>query len=82
MTNSLKNPIIRLFASFMWVKIKYPPKWIENKTNGYYEYYCNKYGTRPYDKKKIFKGDNYLYKVIYKTLGQGNIQEIFYVKKR
>ncbi len=80
--NSLKNFFTRFMTYFGWTKISNPPKWVINKSNGYYEYFCKKYRHRPYDQIKHFKGKTFVYRVYYKTVAQGQIEEVFYAKKR
>lgn len=77
-----KNPLKRFLVYFTWIRTNNPPKWIIYEVEKYYEFYCNRYGVRPYNKIKVFKGDNFIYKVVYKTLAQGNTKENFYVKRR
>lgn len=80
--NSLNNLFVRLMINLGWIKISKPPKWVIHKANGYYDYFGKKYGHRPYDRIKHFKGNKFIYKVYYRTVAQGQIEEIFYAKKR
>ena len=80
--NSLKHFFVRLMTYLGWTKINNPPKWVMNKSNGYYGYFSKKYGHLPYDQIRHFKGKHFVYRVYYKTVAQGQIAELFYAKKR
>lgn len=82
MKNSIKSFWVRFFSNFFWVRINHPPKWVIHKTQGYDDYFTGKYHQLPYDRIKKFKGNKFIYKVYYETIGQGKIQEKFYVKRR
>lgn len=68
---------IRRMFSF-WERISNVPVWVHRASDNW------KMGLqhRPYDRIKHFVGKNYIYKIHYKTITQGQIQEIYYRKTR
>jgi hypothetical protein len=42
--------------------------------------YIEKYGHRPYDVEKVYTGDSLEYKIFYKAIAQGEIEEQYYVR--
>ena len=78
----MNNQFVKFFSFFNWIKIEKPPKWVLEKTLNYEKYYKRKYKQRPYDIIKLFKGDKFIYKIIYYTLKQGSLEYRFFVKRR
>ena len=77
-TSSLDSSFIRFLASFSWTRISTPPRWVEKKAPAFY----NRKSVRPYDKIIYFKGKNFKYKVFFKMIAQGQIDIIYYAKKK
>ena len=81
-TNSLKNPLTRFFSNIGFKKIEYPPQWVIQASNKYYKSFSRKYGHLPYNVKKHFVGKRFVYRVFYKTVAQGQIENKYWVKKK
>jgi len=77
--NSLKNPLIRFFSCFGYVRIRNPPSWVENKS----AFIRTKSSRNPFKvyTKKV-KGKNFLYKSKFENSGQGNCKEKWWVKRK
>lgn len=63
-----------------WVQVSSLPKWVEEANEGYYEGYIDKYGQRPYNVEKTYTGKSLEYKIYYKGIAQGKIDEEYYVR--
>jgi len=63
-----------------WVQVDTLPEWVYEANDGYYEGFIDKYGHRPYDQEKYYTGDSLKYKIYYKTIAQGEIEEQYYVR--
>lgn len=68
------------FKLGMWVEVDTLPKWVYEANDGYYEGFIDKYGRRPYDEEKVYTGNSLEYKIYYKTVAQGKIQEEYYAR--
>lgn len=64
------------FKRGKWVKVDSIPEWVFEANNGYYQGYIDKYGERPYGVEKVYRGNSLEYKIQYKTVTQGEVEEI------
>ena len=72
--------IIDLFTFNFWKEINGDefPRWAMRITEDFY----SKRGVRPYNKIIFIKGKNYIYKVWFEMIGQGQIDWHYYRKLR
>lgn len=64
-----------------WVQVDTLPEWVYDANDGYYQGFIDKYGHRPYDVEKVYRGDSLEYKIYYKTVSMpGGIKEEYYAR--
>ena len=77
---SILKEVIRT-ATF-WMPTSNPPRWVKRASEKYERAFERRYGHRPYDIIKHFRGKNRLYKVFYECVAQGQIEDKWYWKPR
>lgn len=63
-----------------WKKIKGKdvPEWVVNASDRFYDKYITR--ARPYDKSIHLRGNTFVYKVLFASAGQGQIQRQYFKK--
>lgn len=83
-TEGFINGIYKIFKTkkkkSSWEKLSHleVPSWVERASHRFH----NKHPVRHHDLRKDFKGDYYLYRVIYKKEAHGRVREEFYRKRK
>ena len=76
---------LRLKSFFgIWEEVneKDVPKWVLNASYKFQIYFGKKYSHNPYGVTKQFVGDNFVYRVFYKSVAQGQYEPIYYRKMK